>query len=76
MAIEEKLNYVQNRCIRPGLLNLGVCVCVFSDSNRACLLERTLRKESSLFCTSVDLRNAHPFRVVFPGMGALMGSYI
>ena len=28
MAIEEKLNYVQNRCIRPGLLNLGVCVCL------------------------------------------------
>ena len=28
MAIEEKLNYEQNRCIRPGLLNLGVCVCL------------------------------------------------
>ena len=74
MAIEEKTNYVQNRCTCLGLLDLGVCVC--SKSYRACLLETTLWKENILFRTSVDLRNAHPWRVVFPGMGALMGSYI
>ena len=76
MAIEEKVNHVQNWCTRLGLLDFGVCVCVCSYSNRACLLEKTLWKESILFRTSVELRNAHPSRVVFPGMGALMGSYI
>ena len=28
MAIEERTNYIQNRCTRLGLLELGVCVVI------------------------------------------------